>query len=53
MAIAIVRYAGPRFDPLTTENTLAITIVKNIVDSIGYSFNVDNELCNKVELKVR
>ena len=48
-----IRYAGPRFD-LTQENGgLSLTVLKGMTDAMGYAFDENAELSNRLSLKIR
>ncbi len=52
-ADVVMRYSGEAFDPLQTDNELSMLLVKKAADSIGYSFDLGQELGNRVDAKIR
>ena len=52
-ANVIVAYPGEPFDPMTSENTISLAIVKNLAESIQYSIHEKEDFCNKLAIRVK
>ncbi len=48
----MVSYAGERFDPRDTDNELSLTILKSTAAELAYSYDEDERLPNRVEVRM-
>ena len=51
-ADVLIRYNGEAFDPTKTENELSFLLAKKATESIVYSFDKDQTLCNRVDAQI-
>ena len=51
-ADVLIRYNGEAFDPTNTENELSFLLAKKATESIVYSFDKDQTLCNRVDAQI-
>lgn len=51
-ADVLIRYNGVAFDPTKTENELSFLLAKKATESIVYSFDKDQTLCNRVDAQI-
>ena len=51
-ADVLIRYNGVAFDPTNTENELSFLLAKKATESIVYSFDKDQTLCNRVDAQI-
>ena len=49
----VVSYAGERFDPRDTENELSLAVLRSTAESVTYACQAEDELPNRVELRVK
>ena len=52
-AVWTIRYGGPRFDPLGSADDLALAVLKGAAAETGYAWTEDDELPNRMVLKIR
>ena len=46
-------YAGERFQPKDTDNDLSYSVLTSTAESINYSYSAEEELPNRVELRMK
>jgi polar amino acid transport system ATP-binding protein len=51
-ADVVLRYSGKAFDPTKTDNELSLLLAKKATESIVYSFNGEQALCNRVDAQI-
>ena len=51
-ADVVLRYSGTAFDPTKSENSLALLLAKKATESIVYSFDGEQTLCNRVNAQI-
>ena len=51
-ADVLIRYNGEAFDPTNTENELSFLLAKKATESIVYSFDKGQALCNRVDAQI-
>lgn len=51
-ADVVLRYGGAAFDPTKTDNTLSLLLAKKAAESIVYSFDGEQALCNRVDAQI-
>ena len=51
-ADVLIRYDGEAFDPTRTDNELSLMLAKKATESIVYSFDPDQDLCNRVDAQI-
>ena len=51
-ADVVIRYGGAAFDPTKTDNTLSLLLAKKAAESIVYSFDGEQALCNRVDAQI-
>ena len=51
-ADVVIRYTGESFDPLHTDNDLSLLLAKKATESITYSFDPEQSLCNRVDAQI-
>ncbi len=49
----LISYGGERFDVRNSENELSITMLGNTAQSISYSYNENDDLCNRLEIDIK
>lgn len=52
-ADVVIRYDGPAFDPLQTDNDLSLLLAQNVSKTITYRMDGEDALCNRVEAEIR
>ena len=48
----VIRYGGAAFDPTKTDNTLSFLLAKKATETIVYSFDGEQALCNRVDAQI-
>ena len=48
----VLRYSGTAFDPTKTDNSLSLLLAKKATESIVYSFDEEQVLCNRVDAQI-
>ena len=48
----VIRYGGAAFDPTKTDNTLSLLLAKKATETIVYSFDGEQALCNRVDAQI-
>ena len=51
-ADVVIRYGGAAFDPTQTDNDLSLLLAKKATESITYSFDPEQSLCNRVDAQI-
>ena len=51
-ADVVIRYGGAAFDPTQTDNDLSLLLAKKSTESITYSFDPEQSLCNRVDAQI-
>jgi polar amino acid transport system ATP-binding protein len=51
-ADVVIRYGGAAFDPTKTSNDLSLLLAKKATESIVYSFDGEQPLCNRVDAQI-
>ena len=51
-ADVVVRFSGDAFDPRQTDNDLSLLLAKKAAESITYSFDPEQSLCNRVDAQI-
>jgi polar amino acid transport system ATP-binding protein len=51
-ADVVVRYNGEAFDPRQTTNELSLLLAKKATETIGYCFDPEQSLCNRVDAQI-
>ena len=51
-ADVVLRYNGVAFDPTKTDNDLSLLLAKKATESIVYSFDSEQSLCNRVDAQI-
>ena len=51
-ADVVVRYGGAAFDPMQTDNALSLVLAQKAAESIVYSFDAEQSLCNRVDARI-
>ena len=51
-ADVVIRYGGAAFDPTKTDNDLSLLLAKKATESIVYSFDGEQPLCNRVDAQI-
>ena len=51
-ADVVVRYNGEAFDPRQTTNELSLLLAKKATETIGYRFDPEQNLCNRVDAQI-
>ena len=51
-ADVVLRYNGTAFDPTKTDNDLSLLLAKKATESIVYSFDAEQPLCNRVDAQI-
>ena len=51
-ADVVIRYSGAALDPTKTDNALALLLAKKATESIVYSFDGEQTLCNRVDAQI-
>ena len=51
-ADVVIRYGGAAFDPTKTDNGLSLLLAKKATESIVYSFDGTQTLCNRVDAQI-
>jgi polar amino acid transport system ATP-binding protein len=51
-ADVVIRYGGAAFDPTQTDNDLSLLLAKKATESITYSFDPEQSLCNRVDSQI-
>ena len=51
-ADVVIRYGGAAFDPTKTDNGLSLLLAKKATESIAYSFDGEQPLCNRVDAQI-
>ena len=51
-ADVVVRFSGDAFDPRQTDNDLSLLLAKKATESITYSFDPEQSLCNRVDAQI-
>lgn len=52
-ADVLIRYSGESMDPLCTDNDLSLLLARKATDNITYSFDSEQNPCNRVDAKIR
>lgn len=52
-AAVVVQYPGKKYDPMTSDNTIAVTIVKNLAEEITHTFRSDAEFTNSISIRLK
>ena len=51
-ADVVIRYDGESVDPMQTNNDLSLLLAKKAAESITYSFDPEQSLCNRVDAQI-
>ena len=51
-ADVVIRYSGESFDPMQSDNDLSLLLAKKATESIVYSFDGEQPLCNRVDAQI-
>ena len=51
-ADVVIRYTGESFDPLQAGDDLSLLLARKATESIHYSFDPDQKLCNRVDAQI-
>ena len=51
-ADVVIRYGGAAFDPTQTDNDHSLLLAKKATESITYSFDPEQSLCNRVDAQI-
>ncbi|MBP9988353.1 MAG: amino acid ABC transporter ATP-binding protein [Ruminococcus sp.] len=52
-ATVIITYPGKFYDPNTSNNNISLAIINNLAESIQYSYNKEDDFCNKITVCVK